>query len=122
MRRLLLVDDDRDGLQLRRLIFERAGYQVLAENTADGARRSFAVDPPDVVVLDLRLPQAAIGLALIREFRTQSPRACIIVLSGWIGDLQSQPEAAMVDAVFEKPVRSATLLRAVAEACGIAQG
>jgi len=120
MRRLLLVDDDRDGLQLRRLIFERAGYQVFAENTADGARRAFAEDLPDIVVLDLRLPQAATGLALIREFRTRSAGTCIIVLSGWIGDLESRPEAEMVDAVFEKPVRSAALVRAVAEAGGAA--
>ena len=56
MLRLLLVDDDRDGLEIRRLVFERAGYQVLMEGTGEGARRSFAENSPEIVVLDMRLP------------------------------------------------------------------
>jgi DNA-binding response OmpR family regulator len=114
MLRLLLVDDDRDGLHMRRLIFEREGYLVFSEGAADGARRTFAENSPEIVVLDLRLPQAEDGLALIREFREHSPCVRIIVLSGWTGALHGRPEAAMVDALFEKPVRSAKLVRAVA--------
>ena len=36
--------------------------------------------PPDTVVLDLRLPEPADGLSLIRTFRAASPNARIIVL------------------------------------------
>ena len=58
------------------------------------------------------------GLALIREFRAQSPKIRIIVLTGLAGDLHDRPEAAMVDAILEKPFRTDKLIRALAKAGG----
>jgi len=116
MRSLLLVDDDRDGLEIRRLIFEREGYQVSTATGARAAREAFSNDPPEIVVLDLRLPLTEDGLALIREFRAQTPQVRIIVLSGWTADLNGRPEAAMADAVLAKPVRSEKLIRTLAQA------
>jgi two-component system response regulator TrcR len=119
MLRLLLVDDDRDGVEIRRLIFERAGYQVLVEGTGDGARRTFMESAPEMVVLDMRLPDIEVGLALIREFRAQAPQVRIIVLAGLAGDLRGRPEEQMVDAVLAKPFRSEKLVRALAKAGGV---
>jgi DNA-binding response OmpR family regulator len=116
MPRLLLVDDDRDGLEIRRLIFERKGYRVSIATGAGTARAAFSKSAPEFVVLDLRLPLAEDGLALIREFRAQVPQVRIIVLSGWTADLNGRPEAAMADAVLAKPVRSEKLIRTLAQA------
>jgi CheY-like chemotaxis protein len=118
MPRLLLVDDDGDGLEIRRLIFEREGYQVSTATGAGTARSAFASDAPEIVVLDLRLPDAQDGLALIREFRAHGPGVRIVVLSGWTADLHGRPEAAMADAVLAKPVRSEKLIRALAKPAG----
>jgi CheY-like chemotaxis protein len=118
MLRVLLVDDDRHGLEIRRLIFERAGYQVLVEGTSDGARRAFSEGSPEIVVLDMRLPHAEDGLALIREFRAQAPNVRIIVLAGLAADLHGRPEEQMVDAVLAKPLRSEKLVKALAKATG----
>jgi two-component system phosphate regulon response regulator OmpR len=115
MARLLLVDDDAIGLGLRRQILERAGHLVSSATQADQARSLFSDLQPEIIILDLRLPEAAAGLALIREFRKEAPAARIIVLSGWTPDLDGRPEAAMVDEILAKPVRSARLLRVVAE-------
>lgn len=116
MSRVLLVDDDRDGLQIRRLICERACHTVFAEGSSEGARRAFVQNSPEIVVLDLRLPRAEVGLALIREFRAQAPQVRIIVVPGWMGDLHERPEAEMVDAVLEKPFRPEALVRALTQA------
>ena len=121
MLRLLLVDDDRDGVEIRRLIFERAGYHVLVERNGDGARRAFTEHSPEIVMLDMRLPHLEDGLALIREFRTQAPNVKIIVLAGLAGDLQGKPEAQMVDAVLAKPLRSEKLVKALAKASGASE-
>jgi CheY-like chemotaxis protein len=120
MLRLLLVDDDRDGVEIRRLIFERAGYRVLVERNAESARRAFTEHAPEIVMLDMRLPRPEDGLALIREFRAQNPQVKIIVLAGLATDLQGRPEAQMVDAVLAKPFRSDKLVRALAQATGAA--
>jgi DNA-binding response OmpR family regulator len=113
MARLLLVDDD-TGLELRKLILEREGHQVSTAADVEAARSLFFDTRPDTVVLDLRLPETADGLALIREFRGAAPGLRIIVLSGWTPDLDGQPEARMVDELLSKPVRSARLVNAVA--------
>ena len=116
MARLLLVDDDTPGLELRKLILEREGHQVSAASDVAAARSLFSETKPDSVVLDLRLPETKDGLALIREFRAAAPGLRIIVLSGWTPDLDGTPEARMVDELLAKPVRSARLSSAVAAA------
>lgn len=114
MARLLLVDDDTAGLELRKLILEREGRRVSAAADVVAARSLFLENRPDSVVLDLRLPQSEDGLALIREFRAAAPDMRIVVLSGWTPDLEGKPEAQMVDELLSKPLGSARLVSAVA--------
>lgn len=108
MARVLVVDDDRRALEIRKLILERAGHIVSIAANADEAR---AQSRPEVVLLDLRLPDVEDGLALIREFHQAGAR--IVVLCGNRVDLEGRPEAALADAVLEKPARSEVLLRAI---------
>jgi CheY-like chemotaxis protein len=111
--RVLLVDDDSAGLDLRKLIFEREGHRVFTATDPSSALALSNEVQPDCVVLDLRLPEAADGLALIRELRSASPDVRIIVLAGWPLDLEGAPEAQMVNEVLAKPTRTAALLSAL---------
>jgi DNA-binding response OmpR family regulator len=113
MSRVLLVDDDADALSIRKLIFERDGHQVNVASTASRAREQFHSDPPQSVILDLRLSDAADGLALIREFRAALCNLKIVVLSGWCADLEGREESRLVDLILSKPVRSEVLLAAI---------
>jgi DNA-binding response OmpR family regulator len=113
MSRVLLVDDDVDALALRKLIFEHNGHQVDSALTAAHARERFHAEPPESVILDLRLPDPKDGLALIREFRAAAPGVKIIVLAGWCADLEGRSESALVDLILSKPVRSEVLLSAI---------
>jgi DNA-binding response OmpR family regulator len=115
MARVLLVDDDAAALDLRKVILEREGHQVSIASEPTSARALFAETQPDSVVLDLRLPEATDGLALIREFRSAAPDLRIIVLAGWPLDLEGTPEARMVNLVLAKPIRTAALVRAFAD-------
>jgi len=109
MTKVLVVDDDRAALGIRKLILERAGHEV---STAASLEEARAAARPDVAVLDLRIPEIQDGLALIREFRARGVR--IVVLCGNRADLEGREEASMVDLVLEKPVRSEVLLSALA--------
>ena len=115
MARVLLVDDDAAGLDLRKVILEREGHQVSMASEPATARALFAETQPESVVLDLRLPEAKDGLALIREFRDAAPDVRIIVLAGWPLDLEGTAEAQMVNLMLAKPIRTATLVNALAE-------
>jgi CheY-like chemotaxis protein len=114
MPRVLLVDDDAPALELRKLILEREGHQVSAATTPTEARALFSETNPDTVVLDLRLPEASAGLSLIRDFRAAAPAVRIIALCGWPPDLENTPESQMVNRVLPKPIRTATLVDALA--------
>ena len=114
MARVLLVDDDADALSLRKLIFEKDGHRVMVATSAGRARELFQTESPQSVILDLRLPDAEDGLALIRDFRAASREVKIVVLCGWCADLEGREESGLVDLVLSKPVRSEVLLRAVA--------
>jgi DNA-binding response OmpR family regulator len=113
MARVLLVEDDPGALELRKLIFEHHGHAVIAVNNAASAREQFHANPPESVILDLRLPHPEDGFALIREFRASSPQVKIVVVSGWCADLDGRTEGALVDLILSKPVRSEALLGAI---------
>jgi DNA-binding response OmpR family regulator len=115
MARVLLVDDDAASLDLRKVILEREGHQVSVASDLATARALFAETQQESVVLDLRLPEAKDGLALIREFRAAAPDVRIIILAGWPLDMEGTPEARMVNLVLAKPIRTATLVDALAE-------
>ncbi|MEO8026460.1 MAG: response regulator [Bryobacteraceae bacterium] len=111
MARVLLIDDDADQLDLRKLILEHHGHTILSAATPAVAESLFREDPPDAVVMDLRLPEAADGLRLIRQFRgSPAFRGRLFVPSGFPTDLAGTAEEALVDAVLAKPFRSENLV------------
>jgi two-component system OmpR family response regulator len=113
MARVLLVDDDPDGRDIRTLLLEHAGHQVVAAADTLGARARFGECIPDCVILDLRVPECEDGLALIRDFRRAAPGVRIVILAGHIADLDGRAESRLVDDVLAKPVRSERLLSVV---------
>ena len=54
--RVLVVDDDREILRLLRAYLEQAGYQVLAAGDGESALHLIRRERPDLVILDLMLP------------------------------------------------------------------
>jgi CheY-like chemotaxis protein len=113
MAKVLLVDDDKAGLDLRKLILEREGHQISTASDPVRARELFAEFQPSCIVMDLRLPESADGLSLIRDFRSASPSVRIIALCGWPPDIEGTPESQMVDTVLAKPTRTAALISAL---------
>ena len=114
MRRILIVDDDPDQLEIRQLVIRHSGHRTAIASAADEALRIFDSGRFDTVVLDLRLPAPETGLALIRALRERSATVRIFVLSGWPADIEQAPERAMVQEVLTKPVNSGWLLRRLA--------
>jgi CheY-like chemotaxis protein len=115
MARVLLVDDDPDQLEMRRMLFQQAGHQVYTAVDAGTALEVFGRAAPQLVVTDLRLPTAEDGLALIRTLRQRATAVRIVVLSGWTSDLQHLPETGLVDAIIGKPARTSGLLALAAK-------
>jgi len=116
MSRLLLADDDVQQLGIRRLLLEAAGHHVSVAEDAPAARRLLMELRPDVLVMDLRLPELADGLSLIHCVDQQCRGVKIIVLSGWIEELIDLPEEKLVSSALGKPIRNDYLLEAISAA------
>jgi len=114
MARILVADDDVEQVTLQRLLLQSLGYEVATALSGPEAMRQLAQSVPDLIVMDLRFPTAAEGLALIRAVREAGYRRPLIVLSGWPDDLYCAPEEGMVSRIVVKgSVRA--LLQTVAE-------
>ncbi len=72
--RVLVVDDEQQILRALRTSLRGAGYEVETADTAEGALAAAAMRPPEVVILDLVLPDGT-GIDVARELRTLEHRA-----------------------------------------------
>lgn len=76
---ILLVEDEKDLVEVVKLNFQKEGYRVLAAGNAESALKMFRKHRPDLLILDIMLPKMD-GLELCRVIRQES-RVPIIFVS-----------------------------------------
>jgi CheY-like chemotaxis protein len=113
-RRVLLVDDNVDGLDMMRLALETMGHEVQWARDGNAAVAVAAAFQPDVAVLDIGLPGID-GYELARALRAGQPGLRLIALTGYGQDSDA---AAAIQAGFDahctKPLTIAGLLDQIA--------
>jgi DNA-binding response OmpR family regulator len=77
---VLVVDDDPDLCQLVGTALRRDGHVVHAAESLAAGRDALQKNPPDVVVLDLDLPDGS-GLELCRELRQSGATVPVLILT-----------------------------------------
>jgi len=115
--RILVVDDEADIRDLVREILTEEGYAVDVAANAAEARAACAREAPDLVLLDIWMPDTD-GISLLREWQqSQSLSAPVVMMSGH-GTVETAVEATRLGAVdyVEKPLSLAKLLRTVTSA------
>jgi DNA-binding NtrC family response regulator len=114
----ILVVDDEVGIRelLSEILFDE-GYRVhLAENAAQA--RAFRLShSPDLVLLDIWMPDMD-GLALLKEWAAQQQLTMPVVMMSGHGTIETALEATRVGAIdfLEKPIALQKLLKTVAKA------
>jgi two-component system alkaline phosphatase synthesis response regulator PhoP len=71
MATILVVDDEKPLRELVRAYLENEGHRVLEAAAGQSALQQFAEGKPDVIILDLMLPEID-GIEICRRLRTQS--------------------------------------------------
>ena len=71
MSKILVVDDERNIVELIRLYMEKEGFETICAYTGDEALSKFREEKPDLIVLDLMLPGID-GWQVCREIRKTS--------------------------------------------------
>src|SRR5262245_9636914 len=110
---VLLVDDNSDGLLVRRSLLQEAGCTVAVARNGEEGLKLFNSAKFDMVVTDYRMPGIN-GVEVIRRIRSTNPDARVILLSGFVEPLGLNEENTGADAVIAKSSNEpAHLVRAV---------
>lgn len=81
---VLCVDDEAVGLRVRKILLERAGYQVLTAADGPAGLELFANQPVDAVILDYSMPGMH-GGQVAGKMRQTKPEVPILLLSAYVG-------------------------------------
>jgi DNA-binding response OmpR family regulator len=79
MTRILVVEDDRDIAELVERYLQKAGFSTEVLSSGRDALKALAQRPPDLLILDLMLPQVD-GLEICRVARGNSRTAAIPII------------------------------------------
>ena len=80
--RVLVVDDEEGVRTYLAEALERAGHDVTQAADGSAALRLARVEPFDVVLTDLRMPEID-GMTVVRTIRTEQPDVEVIVLTAF---------------------------------------
>ncbi len=118
VRHCLVVDDDGDFRAVLAGVLVRRGYRVSTAADLSAGRALASLDPPDDVVLDLRLGQES-GLELIAPLRAANSAVRIVVLSGY-ASITTAVQAIKLGAVhyLTKPTDADEIVAAFAQGNG----
>src|SRR5690349_14984445 len=114
--KVILVDDDKDLLQLIAMRLSASGYAVTAVESGESALAALSVSRPQVVVTDLRM-QGMDGMALFDAIHRDSPSLPVVILTahGTIPEAVTATRRG-VFSFLTKPFEPKVLLDTVAEA------
>jgi ribonuclease P protein subunit RPR2 len=117
--RVLVVDDDLGLRGLLRTTLEGIDLEVREAENARQARAAVAGERPDLIVLDVRLPETD-GLTFCRELKADRGTSDIpvVILTGTDFGTSEAAEAAAADAFLRKPFSPLELLSVVERLLG----
>ncbi len=113
----ILVVDDQDSIRhFVRKALEDEGYTVETAASVREARTAVERDMPDMIFLDLKLPDGT-GMELLREVKRLQPEVPIVLMTAF-GELETAVEAMSAGAFWfvKKPFQNEELLALAARA------
>jgi DNA-binding response OmpR family regulator len=113
--KVLIVDDDPHIRRLYREELEDEGYEVVVAGTGAEAMELFEREDPDLVTLDILMPDVD-GIRLLRQMKEKKPRIPIIMSTAY--DYRDDFAVWASDAYIVKSAELAELKAAVRELLG----
>ena len=110
--KILVVDDDTELRELIGFALRQAGYLVLMAADGTEALRLFDVEQPDIVILDVNLPQLS-GFEVCRRIRAEATTPIMLLTVRSSEEDQVQGLDLGADDYLTKPFSPRTLLARV---------
>jgi len=124
-KRILVVDDDPDTVEVIRLTLESAGYEVVSAANGEEGLRRVVEEKPDLMILDVMMDTTTAGFHVSLKLRSPEPdspyaafrKMPILMLTAihTTTPLRFAPDADYlpVDEFVEKPISPESLLQKV---------
>jgi two-component system OmpR family response regulator len=113
MANVLVVDDDTDTLELATMVLAGAGHRVTPVERGLDALAEVAKDRPDVILLDIKLPDMD-GFDVARKLQTtHADSPPILFFSALSSDEDQLTGRSLGEGYLLKPVRTTTLIESV---------
>lgn len=125
MKKIYIIDDDRNIVEAMSIVLRAHGYDVLCQFNEDNVIENLVAKKPDLVILDVIFPQnATAGFEIAREIRKNQATASlpIIMLSainekgvyaGTFSNNDRDDAWLPIDEFVEKPIQNEQLLQKV---------
>jgi two-component system response regulator VicR len=104
LKRILVIDDDEDILEILNIVFQEQGYEVVISNTGSAAEDIEVIDP-DLVLLDVRITGSAKnGAEICAEIKSQHKKKPLpVILVSGESDLAILASECGADTFIPKP-------------------
>jgi len=80
--KILVVDDEKNILKLYQAELEDEGYNVVTANSGKEALEVFRQENPDLVTLDIMMPDID-GIQVLRQLKQENPQLPVIMLTAY---------------------------------------
>ena len=123
-KRILLVDDDTDFVEMNKVVLERAGYEVSAASNRTECMEEAKARKPDLIILDVMMATVGDGMFAAQELRkekaTRDIPIIVVTSVNKVPPYNIGPDEAWmpVNAFIEKPVAPEVLLEEVRKQLG----
>jgi len=80
--KIIVIDDDQEVLSTLNTFFSSEGHQVLGAGTAQEGKRLVVHEVPDIVLIDIRLPDMD-GIELLKELRALDHDLPMVIITAY---------------------------------------
>ena len=122
MHKILVIDDDPDFQVAMQMVLEKNAFQVISAYNADEGIQKVRSEKPDLIILDVLMPQDYEGFDVARKIREDlKMRELPIILLSAVHTVKKVPYrfAPHEDYFFDKPVESQVLVSKIKELLNI---
>jgi CheY-like chemotaxis protein len=126
MKKIYIVDDDRNIVESMSIVLKKNGYEVLAQYDEENLEQNLRNTKPDLLILDVMFPEdSSAGFHMARRIKNDPTLASVPILMlsavnakgiyvGKFSDKDIDDSFLPVNMFLEKPVSPAALLEKVA--------